>query len=187
MARTDDDSWDITESVGATALGVAAARAAETASEKPLFTDPYAQMFIDAAKARGWSSPFSSESAGPQQTVRLSMVRAYAAARTKWFDEFFASTSAAGIRQVVILAAGLDARAWRLPWPDGTTVFVEVRKRSSLRHGGAAASVGGVKQRRIVFAARHYLLRLHEPPPCRFDVVAIDGDELSWLKGAFGA
>ena len=123
MARTDDDSWDITESVGATALGVAAARAAESASEKPLFADPYAQLFIDAAKARGWSSPFSSESAGPQQSVRLSMVRAYAAARTKWFDEFFASASASGIRQVVILAAGLDARAWRLPWPAGTTVF----------------------------------------------------------------
>jgi methyltransferase (TIGR00027 family) len=123
MARTDDDSWDITESVGATALGVAAARAAESASENPLFDDPYAQMFIDAAVARGWSSPFTSGSAGPQQTVRIQTIRAYAAARTKWFDEFFASTSAAGITQVVILAAGLDARAWRLPWPDGTTVF----------------------------------------------------------------
>jgi methyltransferase (TIGR00027 family) len=123
MARTDDDSWDITESVGATALGVAAARAAESSSENPLFDDPYAQMFIDAAGASGWSSPFSSSSAGPQQTLRIRMVRAYAAARTKWFDEFFASISAAGIRQVVILAAGLDARAWRLPWPGGTTVF----------------------------------------------------------------
>ena len=57
MARTDDDSWDITESVGATALGVAMARAAETASRRPLFVDPYAQWFIDAAVASGWRSP----------------------------------------------------------------------------------------------------------------------------------
>lgn len=123
MARTDDDSWDITESVGATALGVASARAAESASEDPLFDDPFAQMFIDSAGALGWSSPFSGGTAGPQQAARMAMVRTYAATRTKWFDEFFASACAAGIRQVVILAAGLDARAWRLPWPQGTTVF----------------------------------------------------------------
>ncbi|MBN9634930.1 MAG: class I SAM-dependent methyltransferase [Actinobacteria bacterium] len=123
MARTDDDSWNITESVGATALGVAMARAAESASEQPLFDDPYAQLFIDAATASGWSSPFSGADAGSAQAERIRMVWAYAAARTKWFDEFFASAGAAGIRQVVILAAGLDARAWRLAWPDGTVVF----------------------------------------------------------------
>ena len=71
--------------------------------------------------------------------------------------------------------------------PDGTTVFVEVRKRSSLRQGGAAASVGGVKQRRIVFAARHYLMRLRELPPCRFDVVVIEPDGVQWLQAAFDA
>lgn len=71
--------------------------------------------------------------------------------------------------------------------PDGTTVFVEVRKRSSLRHGGAAASVGGVKQRRIVFAARHYLMRLRELPPCRFDVVVVEPDGVQWLQAAFDA
>jgi O-methyltransferase involved in polyketide biosynthesis len=78
---------------------VASAQAAESASEQPLFDDPYAQMFIDAAVARGWSSPFTSTSAGPQQARRIQTIRAYAAARTKWFDEFFASTSAAGIHQ----------------------------------------------------------------------------------------
>ncbi|OBJ38268.1 SAM-dependent methyltransferase [Mycolicibacterium mucogenicum] len=123
MARTDDDSWDITESVGATALGVAAARAAESRSDKPLFDDPCAQIFVDAAVARGWSSPFTAADPGPAQATRIRMVSAYAAARTKWFDEFFASAGADGIRQVVILAAGLDARAWRLPWPDGIVVF----------------------------------------------------------------
>lgn len=71
--------------------------------------------------------------------------------------------------------------------PDGTTVFVEVRKRSSLRHGGAAASVGGVKQRRIVFAARHYLMRLRELPPCRFDVLVVEPEGVQWLQAAFDA
>ena len=70
---------------------------------------------------------------------------------------------------------------------DGTLVFVEVRKRSSLRHGGAAASVGGVKQRRIVFAARYYLMHLREWPPCRFDVVVIEPNGVQWLQAAFDA
>ena len=69
----------------------------------------------------------------------------------------------------------------------GTLVFVEVRARAGTTHGGAAASVGGVKQRRIVLAARHYLMRHKSPPPCRFDVVAIDGNHIEWLKAAFDA
>jgi putative endonuclease len=68
---------------------------------------------------------------------------------------------------------------------DGTVVFVEVRARADKRHGGAAASVTTSKQRRIVHAARHYLRGWAELPPCRFDVVAIDAGELSWLPGAF--
>jgi putative endonuclease len=70
---------------------------------------------------------------------------------------------------------------------DGTLVFVEVRKRSRADHGGAAASVGHVKQRRIIFAARHYLLQLRTVPPCRFDVVVMDGDAVEWLRAAFDA
>jgi len=70
---------------------------------------------------------------------------------------------------------------------DGTLVFVEVRQRRDARFGGAAASVGASKQRRIVFAAQHFLLRFAQPPPCRFDVVAIDGDAVQWLRGAFDA
>ena len=69
----------------------------------------------------------------------------------------------------------------------GTLVFVEVRARAGTTHGGAAASVGGVKQRRIVLAARHYLMRHKSPPACRFDVVAIDGNHVEWLKAAFDA
>jgi putative endonuclease len=71
--------------------------------------------------------------------------------------------------------------------PDGTLVFVEVRKRENAQHGGALASVSYVKQRRIVFAAQYYLLKLRQLPPCRFDVVAVQGGELQWLKAAFEA
>ena len=70
---------------------------------------------------------------------------------------------------------------------DGTLVFVEVRQRRQGTQGGAAASVGAVKQRRIIFAARHYLLRWQAPPPCRFDVVALDAQGLQWLPAAFDA
>lgn len=70
---------------------------------------------------------------------------------------------------------------------DGTVVFVEVRQRAGARHGGAAGSVGTTKQRRIVLAARHYLLRWRVPPPCRFDVIAVEGEELHWLPAAFDA
>ncbi len=76
---------------------------------------------------------------------------------------------------------------------DGTLVFVEVRQRASASHGGAAASIGRVKQQRIIFAARHYLMRFASPPPCRFDVVlvngAVDGGaaQIEWLPAAFDA
>ena len=71
--------------------------------------------------------------------------------------------------------------------PDGTTVFVEVRQRKSASHGGAAASISPLKQRRIIFAARHYLMRLSEPPPCRFDVVLLEYGAIEWLQAAFDA
>jgi putative endonuclease len=70
---------------------------------------------------------------------------------------------------------------------DGTLVFVEVRARAGMSHGGAAASVDAVKRARIVFAAQRYLATLSVMPPCRFDVVAIDGDRLQWIKAAFDA
>lgn len=70
---------------------------------------------------------------------------------------------------------------------DGTLVFVEVRSRAAGSHGGAAASIDAGKRRHLVHAAQHYLLRFASPPPCRFDVVAIDGEQLVWLQGAFDA
>jgi putative endonuclease len=70
---------------------------------------------------------------------------------------------------------------------DGTLVFVEVRVRSSQDAGGAAASVTHGKRTRLIYAAQHYLQRFDRLPPCRFDVVAIDGEDLQWLRGAFDA
>ncbi len=128
MPRTNDDTWDITGSVGATALSVARARAVESAETCPLFTDPYAEYFVEAGIEAGWQAPFAVESlAGlsgdPAVIGRMQTMAAYIAARTKHFDEFFTTAGANGIDQVVILAAGLDARAWRLPWISGTTVY----------------------------------------------------------------
>lgn len=71
--------------------------------------------------------------------------------------------------------------------PDGTLVFIEVRARRVAGHGGAAASVSSAKQRRIVRGAQHYLMGLATLPPCRFDVVAVDGEALQWLPAAFDA
>ena len=70
---------------------------------------------------------------------------------------------------------------------DGTLVFVEVRQRADGSHGGAAASIGPGKRRRVILAARYYLMRLSETPKCRFDVVAIDGANTQWIRGAFEA
>ncbi|MDE1948215.1 MAG: YraN family protein [Burkholderiales bacterium] len=70
---------------------------------------------------------------------------------------------------------------------DGTLVFVEVRARMNADFGGAAASVGFAKQRRLVYAARHYLQRFAVLPSCRFDVVAVESGRIEWLRGAFEA
>jgi methyltransferase (TIGR00027 family) len=129
VARTDDDSWEITESVGATALGVAAARAADTESDHPLISDPFARVFLDRVGDGVWNwyggpeLPAEVVEAEPDMPLRMQGLVSYFATRTKFFDTVFVDATKAGIRQAVILAAGLDARSWRLPWPDGTTVY----------------------------------------------------------------
>lgn len=129
MPRTDNDSWEITQSVGATALGVAAARAAETESENPLISDPFARLFVEAAGEGMWSiyaNPTLLAKAveiQPDVQAQIQLMIDFMATRTAFIDEFFLGAADAGVRQVVILASGLDARAWRLPWPDGTVVY----------------------------------------------------------------
>lgn len=150
MQRTDDDSWNITESVGATALGVAAARAAETESANPLISDPFARVFLEAAGQGMWNVYLDRslrEQLDPELAAQVRAMNDFMAVRTAFFDEFFLAAANDGVRQVVILAAGLDARAWRLPWPDGTTVYeldqpkVLEFKSSTLReHGSAPAA-----------------------------------------------
>jgi methyltransferase (TIGR00027 family) len=129
VARTDNDTWEITESVGATALGVAAARAAETRTENPLISDPFAQVFLDAVGDGVWNwhsapqLPAELLEIEPELPLQMRAMVGYFASRTAFFDQFFLDATRAGIRQAVILAAGLDARSWRLPWPNGTTVY----------------------------------------------------------------
>jgi methyltransferase (TIGR00027 family) len=149
MPRTDNDSWDITQSVGATALGVAAARAAETESANPLINDPFARIFINAAGKGMWSVYADPDVLAklleiePDVQSRIQLMVDFMATRTAFFDEFFLGAADAGVRQVVILASGLDARSWRLPWPDGTVVYeldqpkVLEFKGSTLREHGA--------------------------------------------------
>ncbi len=149
MPRTDDDSWEITESVGATALGVAAARAADTESDDPLIDDPFARVFLDAAGDGMWNwfgnpqLPDQIAKLAPDVPLRMQGMRDYMASRTMFFDEFFIEATEAGAGQVVILAAGLDSRSWRLPWPDGVTVYeldqpkVLEFKSATLRQHGA--------------------------------------------------
>jgi methyltransferase (TIGR00027 family) len=156
LVRTDGDSWDITESVGATALGVAAARAAETARPDALIRDEYAYLLTSSA-GPAWAQMAS----GDDEWLRddedarrqHELARDYQAVRTHYFDTYFNAAARTGIRQVVILAAGLDSRAYRLDWPAGTTVFeidqpkVLGYKTSTLDAHGAVA-----KSRRVAVA-----------------------------------
>jgi len=124
--RTADDSWDITDSVGATALGVAASRAAETVAENPLISDEFAHVLVSSAGA-AWARLASGSLdwlGDDEYGLRVHQVtRDYQAVRTHFFDAFFDAAAGAGIDQVVILAAGLDSRAYRLQWPAGTVVY----------------------------------------------------------------
>ena len=124
--RTHDDTWDITTSVGSTALFVAAARALEAQKPEPLALDPYAEVFCRAAGGQ-WADVLDGK-AGQTGALRLRSdfgdhFVSFQGARTKYFDAYFAEAAAAGVRQIVVLAAGLDSRAYRLPWPAGTVVY----------------------------------------------------------------
>ena len=127
--RTHDDTWDIATSVGSTAVMVAAARAVETDRPDALIRDPYARLLVSEAGTGVWESMLDDsllakvESIDPEGAAVLQHMRSYQAVRTHFFDAHFAGAAAAGIRQVVILASGLDSRAYRLDWPAGTTVY----------------------------------------------------------------
>jgi methyltransferase (TIGR00027 family) len=126
MTRTNDDTWDLATSVGTTATMVAAARA--IATDEGVIDDPFAEPLVRAVGVdflTRWATGelASSDVDGGGTGWGLAQMPAAMAARTRYFDEFFADAAAAGIRQAVILASGLDARAYRLDWPAGMTVF----------------------------------------------------------------
>ncbi|OBG35014.1 SAM-dependent methyltransferase [Mycobacterium alsense] len=117
--RSDDDQWDIVSSVGYTALLVAGWRALHAASPQPLVRDEYAKVFIDASGDPYLAGALANPGTSEDETA---FPRLYGV-QTRFFDDFLTSAGDAGIRQAVIVAAGLDSRAYRLDWPDGTTVF----------------------------------------------------------------
>ena len=135
-------------------MGAAEGRVREAATESPLFTDPYAQLFLDEATAQGMSYSLYTDDMmarlqeiDPAITRNISANWSYTASRTRWFDDFFASAGATGVRQAVNLGAGLDARAWRLPWANESVVFeidqpkVLEFKTATLRSHGAGTGL----------------------------------------------
>lgn len=125
MTRTDNDTWDLASSVGATATLVAAARAAASKEDRPLINDPYAEPLVRAVGIDFFTKMAGGELPSPdsQTAMGVSRMTDNMAVRTRFFDDFFTAAAAAGIRQAVILASGLDSRAYRLDWPAGTTVY----------------------------------------------------------------
>ncbi|MFN8032205.1 MAG: class I SAM-dependent methyltransferase [Mycobacterium sp.] len=154
MKRTDADSWDLASSVGATATMVAAARALASREENPLINDPYAEALVRAAGIDFFTRVLDGEIdlATADQSGGATMLVDVMAVRTRFFDDFFldaaglpatsGSAAAAGVRQAVILASGLDSRAYRLPWPDGMVVFEIDQPKVIEAKSGVMAALG---------------------------------------------
>ncbi|MGW4118714.1 class I SAM-dependent methyltransferase [Nocardia sp. NPDC004711] len=141
MMRMDGDSWDIVTSVGLTALGVATFRALETIDPEPMIRDDYAAWFVEAAG----EPHFTQMLEDPASVGDMTRFGRFMGVRTRFFDEFFATAWQQGVRQAVILASGLDVRAYRLDWPAGTVVFeidqprvLEFKDQVLAEHGAVA-------------------------------------------------
>ena len=147
--RTENDEWDITSSVGVTALGVASGRAMETHRDDGLVEDPWAEAFVEAA-----DMPVEMPTR-PVDDETWASASTYIGVRSRFFDDYFTRAVDAGLRQVVILASGLDTRAQRLTWPEGTRVF-EIDQRAVLDFKDAvlaeqdAPTAGGGAERVLV-------------------------------------
>ncbi|CQD03723.1 methyltransferase, putative, family protein [Mycobacterium lentiflavum] len=150
MPRRADDTWDIATSVGSTAVTIAAARAVETEQPDALIRDPYARMLAtNAGVGVLWGAMLDPavaakvEALDAELVADLAHIRGYVAVRTHFFDRYLADAVAAGIRQVVILASGLDSRAYRLDWPDGTAIY-EVDQPEVLAYKATTLAENGV-------------------------------------------
>ena len=182
--RTHDDSWDIATSVGMTAVMVAAARARETDSADPLIRDPYARVLVAGADTGTWEKfldPAMQErvaAADPEATAMFANMLGYQAVRTHFFDAFFTGAVAAGIRQVVILASGLDSRAYRLDWPAGTVVY-EIDQPKVLEYKSATLTREGV---RPTAERREVAIDLRQDWPAALSAAGFDpGRPTAWL------
>jgi methyltransferase (TIGR00027 family) len=125
MARTDNDSWDLASSVGATATAVASSRAMASQGPDPLLDDPWADPLVRAVGIDTFIKLVDGETGPKEDDPVLSRrnMKEQIAVRTRYFDDFFVQATGSGIGQAVILASGLDTRAYRLPWPAGTVVY----------------------------------------------------------------
>src|SRR6201997_4431737 len=127
MPRAHDDNWDLASSVGATATFVASGRAMATRDPRGLINDPFAEPLVRAVGLDFFTKMMDGELdlAGIENATpeRIQAMIDGMAVRTKNFDDYFVDAMETGVRQAVILASGLDARAYRLPWPPGTVVY----------------------------------------------------------------
>src|ERR1700755_759121 len=127
MVRTDNDTWDLASSVGATATMVAAARAMGTRADDPLIDDPFAEPLVRAVGVdvltRLATGDLPAAGLGGDASIGMARMADNMAVRTLFFDEFFLDAARAGVTQAVILAAGLDSRGYRLPAPTDAVVF----------------------------------------------------------------
>jgi len=156
MPRSDSDTWDLASSVGATATMVATARALASKESDPLIVDPYADPLVRAVGMEFFIKLLDGqvELEGDQNNV-AQLMTSMMAVRTKFFDDFFTSAGAAGIRQAVILASGLDSRAYRLDWPAGTVVYE-------------------IDQPEVIVAKTTAMTQIGATPTCERRTVAVD-------------
>jgi len=127
MARSEGDSWDLASSVGATATMVAVGRAIASTDEHGLIDDPWAAPLVRAVGIEAFTmmvdGTLDIADVAPETAAQVKSNIDEMAVRTKFFDDYFVDAGESGVRQAVILAAGLDSRAYRLPWADGTVVY----------------------------------------------------------------
>ncbi|AMU75781.1 SAM-dependent methyltransferase [Mycobacteroides abscessus] len=158
--RTDDDSWDIITGVGATALVVAAARSAESRRQDALIHDRYAALFVHEIGSQAWNTLADGDESWMDNEARIESRRFnnFIAGRTRYFDDYLSQAVAAGVRQIVLLASGLDARAYRLDLPNGTSLYeldqpeVLQFKRATLAKNSVHATVD---RREVAIDLRH--------------------------------
>lgn len=179
--RTAGDSWDIIESVGATAVMVAAARAVETGSADPLIRDEFARVLVTAA-GTGWTqlaNPDLDWIGDDEPGRRAHRVAVnYQAVRTHFFDEYFTNAAEHGVRQAVILAAGLDSRAYRLDWPTGTTVY-EIDQPKVLQYKTSVLESAGAAPRAV---RQPVAVDLRDDWPAALDAAGFDRNQpTAWL------